>query len=233
MQRDGAVGRVLHDVRLAHGVGDVAFVACGVSELNTTTLPAGTGTSTASDQSPQHSSPIGVERWASVPSPVHARHHRDAAVVGRRVGDRDPAREVRLRLDVGVAVVLVPQHRFGAVRLLVDRLVPVEAHVGADQIARQAGEHRIARRSSRANSVRVTACGATVCVSRPATEKRPPGAASRKRFDVVVAGCELGVELLERRRVERVLDHEVAELVELRSLRGRHELERARGGRAR
>jgi len=44
------------------------LVACGVSELNTTTLPARTGTSTAVDQSPQHSSPTGVERWARVPS---------------------------------------------------------------------------------------------------------------------------------------------------------------------
>ena len=33
-------------------------------------------------------------------------------------------------------------------------------------------------------------------------------------------GCERGVELLERRGVEHVLEHEVAELVELRGLLG-------------
>ena len=44
----------------------------------------------------------------------YARQHLDAAVLGRGVGERDPDREVGLRLDVGVPVVLVPEDRLGA-----------------------------------------------------------------------------------------------------------------------
>ena len=71
---------------------------------------------------------------------VHPGHHCDTPVLGSRVGHREPAREVCLRLGVRVSVVLMPQHRFGAVRLLEHRLIPVEAYVGTDEITRDAGE---------------------------------------------------------------------------------------------
>ena len=59
-----------------------------------------------------------------------------------RVGEGDPAREVLLWLDVGVPVVLVPwEGRFRS-GLLVDRLIPVEPHVGSDQVGGEIAEDR-------------------------------------------------------------------------------------------
>ena len=75
---------------------------------------------------------------------VDAGHHAHAAVLGRGVGERDPTREVGLRLDVGVPVVLVPQHGLGRLRLLVHGLFPVEPSVGTDEITAEAGEQRLA-----------------------------------------------------------------------------------------
>jgi len=43
-------------------------VKCGVNDVNTTMLPARTGTASAAFASPQHSKPIGVDRCANVPS---------------------------------------------------------------------------------------------------------------------------------------------------------------------
>ena len=70
------------------------------------------------------------QRAAQMP----ARNHPRASVVDRRVGERDPAGQVGLRLDVGVAVVLMPRERLRVLGLLVHRLIPVQPHVGTDQI---------------------------------------------------------------------------------------------------
>ncbi len=53
-----------------------------------------------------------------------------AAGIDGGVGERDPAREVLLRLDERVAVVLVPREATRLLGLLVDELVPVEPDVG-------------------------------------------------------------------------------------------------------
>ena len=149
---------------------------------------------------------------------VRARHHDDAAVLGRRVGERDPAREVRLRLDERVAVVLVPQHRLGRVRLLVDGLLPVEPHVGTDEVAAQPGEQRVraevaqhigAHDEVRRDRLRVGAGDAEPAVGLPFEELLHARFAGRDRF----------VDRGERRRVECVLDDEEAVLVELLGLR--------------
>src|SRR5260370_28249255 len=68
------------------------------------------------------------------PAQMSARNHPRTTVVNGRVVESDPAGEVRLRLDVGVAVVLMPGERLGILGLLVHRLIPVEAHVGPDEI---------------------------------------------------------------------------------------------------
>ena len=88
----------------------LAAVKCGVNEVNTTMLPAPTGTATAALAIPQHSKPIGGRRCRERAVAVRAGHDHDATVLERRIGDRDPAGEVRLRLDERVAVVLVPEH---------------------------------------------------------------------------------------------------------------------------
>ena len=67
-----------------------------------------------------------------------------AAVVEGGVGERHPHGEVGLRLHVGVAVVLVPRDPPWLLRLLVDGLVPVEAHVGADEVGTQVGDGGVA-----------------------------------------------------------------------------------------
>ena len=74
--------------------------------------------------------------------PVQPRHDPGAPVLLGGVGQRDPARQVLLRLDERVAVVLVPGERRLGARLLVHRLVPVEAHVGPDEVGAQPGEQR-------------------------------------------------------------------------------------------
>src|SRR5215475_14296391 len=65
---------------------------------------------------------------------MHARHDPRTPVVHRDVGQGYPAGEVLLRLDVRVAVVLVPGKALRLLGLLVDRLVPVEPYVRPDQI---------------------------------------------------------------------------------------------------
>ena len=192
-------------------------VAWGVSEVNTTTLPARTGTSTDSAQSPQHSSPTGVVRCTSVPSRCTPRHHGDAAVVVVRVVDRDPARQVRLRLDVRVAVVLVPEDGRGAVGLLVDRLVPVEAHVGPDQVARDAGELRSGDELAQVRAAR-NGVGRHGLGVEARDAEAPVGRLGEEFLHLGVTRRELGVDARERAGVEHVLQHEEPELVELARL---------------
>src|SRR5512135_662448 len=75
------------------------------------------------------------------PAQVPTRNHPRTTVVERRVVESDPARQVRLRLDVGVAVVLMPRERLGIFGLLVHGLIPVEAHVGADEVVAEILKH--------------------------------------------------------------------------------------------
>ena len=65
---------------------------------------------------------------------VGAGRHLGAAVLLGGVGERQPHGEVLLRLDVRVAVVLVPRDPPRLLGLLVHGLVPVEPHVGADEV---------------------------------------------------------------------------------------------------
>src|SRR5271170_4787218 len=53
------------------------------------------------------------------------------------IGERDPAGEVRLRLDEGVAVILMPRKMLRVLGLFVNRLIPIETHVGSDEIVTQ------------------------------------------------------------------------------------------------
>ncbi len=73
---------------------------------------------------------------------VEARHHPRAAVLDGGVVQRDPDGEVLLRLGERVAVVLVPWEAARLLGLLVDGLVPVEAHVRPHQVGAQRAEGR-------------------------------------------------------------------------------------------
>jgi hypothetical protein len=59
------------------------------------------------------------------------------------VGEREPDREVLLRLDEGVTVVLMPGEPAGLLGLLVNDLVPVEANVGADKVSTYLRDRRV------------------------------------------------------------------------------------------
>ena len=77
-----------------------------------------------------------------------------------------------------VAVVLVPEHRLGAVRLLVDGLVPVEPDIRPDEVVAKVGEQRGPQIAQ--GRERRTRCGAMERVSTPARLKRPSGRSARK-----------------------------------------------------
>ena len=117
-------------------------VRCGVSELNTTAPPAAHRRRhrrrALLEALPAERVDVVVGEGAVA---VAAGRHLRAAVLLGGVGEREPHREVLLRLDVRVAVVLVPRHPARLLGLLVDGLVPVQAHVGTDQVGAQA-EHR-------------------------------------------------------------------------------------------
>ena len=143
---DGGVGRaVLEDVGLAHRVGEVRAGAVG-RERREHHRAAGRHRRrhrrrALGEALPAERVDVVVRERAE---PVAAGRHLGAAVVERGVGEREPHGEVLLRLDVGVAVVLVPRHPARLLGLLVDGLVPVEAHVGADEVGAQAEDGGVA-----------------------------------------------------------------------------------------
>src|SRR5205823_6944085 len=143
---------------------------------------------------------------------VEAGEYPDAAVVERGVGDRDPAREVGLRFDVRVAVVLVPEDRLRPVRLLVDGLVPVQPDIGPDEVVAQTSEQR--RRTERTqrggvlhevqrNRHGVDAGEAEATLRLGAEELERP----------LVERRDLGVQLGDGLATERLLEDEEALLV--------------------
>ena len=214
-----AVGHVLQDVCLANRVGRVALRRVRRQRAEHDDAARGTGTSTASDQSPQHSSPTGVDRCASVPSRCTPGMTAMQPFSRCCVGDRDPTSQIRLRLDVRIAVVLVPQHRFGAIGLLVDGLIPIEAHVGPDEITRDRGEQGMGGETAGDVAPRDRVWRDRLRVE--SRDAEPPARnVGKKLLDVVVAGAELAIKLGHGRFVERIGDDEVAEFVVLRGLVG-------------
>ena len=77
------------------------------------------------------------------PETVHSGNDPGASVLHSRVAQRHPAGQVLLRLNVGVAVVLVPRKPAWLLGLLVDGLVPVEPDLGSDQILAEIGEQGV------------------------------------------------------------------------------------------
>src|SRR5208282_3766474 len=133
----GSVGRILQDVGLARLLGGIRSRAMG--------RQGGEHHDTAGARLHRRGFGAVVLLAAYVTELAQAmreraaqmsrRNYPRASVFDRRVGERDPAGQVRLRLDIGVAVVLMPRERLGVFGLLVDRLVPVEPDVGTNQIA--------------------------------------------------------------------------------------------------
>ena len=71
-------------------------------------LPARAGTGTAPGASRRQTQPISESSWRERALSVQARRDPRAAVGLGGVGERNPAGQILLRLEVGVAVVLVP-----------------------------------------------------------------------------------------------------------------------------
>ena len=104
-----AVGNELGDQPLAHAVRDVRSGPCGASDDITAMLPARIGIGIRPSGSPSmQDRPTLIALWVNVPRRCCARQHPGAAVLGRGVAQGHPAGQVLLRVDEGVAVVLVP-----------------------------------------------------------------------------------------------------------------------------
>ena len=106
----------------------------------------------------------------------------------------------------------MPEHRFGAVRLLVDSLGPVQADIRPDEVVAQIGEQlRRAERAQRGgvpdevqrDGDRVDAGEAEAALRLPAQELER----------LLVEGCDLGVQLADGLGIERALEDEEAPLV--------------------
>ena len=146
-----------------------------------------------------------------------AGHHPRTAVLLVGVGQRHPAGQVLLRIDEGVAVVLVPGELLWA-RLLVDRLVPVEPHVGADQVVGQVAED-----GPRAELAEPLGAGHQVDRERDLARSRDPDApapVAQVLLDARLDRIDLVADGLRGRGVEGVLEQEEAALVVARGLLG-------------
>ena len=136
------------------------------------------------------------------------------------VGQCDPAGEIGLRVEEAVAVVLVPGKGGRNARLLVDRLVPVEADVGAHEIPGEIPKERPGTevpQESRAQH-EVNGEGDLVGTGDEATALRQ---LAQRGFGLGLPGVDLGDQALERGGLDGILEHEEALLAPLASLRGR------------
>ena len=151
------------------------------------------------------------------------------AVRVRRVAEREPDRQVLLRLDVGVAVVLVPREAARLLGLLVDGLVPVEVHVRADEVRAEVDEGRMATQRGElrraCHEVRAEGDGAGL------------GDHHAAALDLLERGVDLGLEavglgdhLRQQRRLDEIGHHDEAVRVELAHLLREQAPEGARPG---
>ena len=188
---------------------------CGVSDENTTAPPAATSAATAPraarrstrSRAGRRSGARGC-RARCTPGTTHGQ-----PFVARRVGERDPAREVLLGLDERVAVVLVPRETARLLGLLVHRLIPVQADVGPDQIGADPHDRRVP--AERAQQIRPG--------DQMGAERDGAGLGYRhpSPLDLLERGVDLGLQAVglgsdraEQVRVQQPLDDHVAEGVE-------------------
>ena len=158
--------------------------------------------------------------------PMKAGHDVRTAVLFGRVGQCDPTRQVLLRFDEVVAVVLMPREAPGFLGLLVHGLVVVEPHVRPDEVLAQIGEHLVCGEAS-----------GRLVVEDGKQRKRDRAVLGDAEPLAVEAGQELVALRLERigggdHRCqllvgEHVLEHDESELVELCGLFVREPPERA------
>ena len=153
-------------------------VRCGVSDENTSALPAAAPAPTARAWAARRSTRSrAARRRCARACPARctpgATHGQPLSIGG--VGERDPAREVLLRLDERVAVVLVPREPARLLGLLVDGLVPVHVHVGADEVGAEVDEHGAGRERRAAIGERATRCVVNVIASASAMNTRLVG----------------------------------------------------------
>ena len=120
-------------------------VRCGASDEKAMTSPTFPGTATASGTSSRHLKPDRRQPVFERAALVHAGRDPWATVLLVDIDQRYPEREILLRLDEGVAIVLVPGKFLFLARLLVDRLVPIEPHVVADQVVADVLDLRMRR----------------------------------------------------------------------------------------
>src|SRR5271156_460372 len=142
IQVAGAVGRVLENEGLAQFSRDVRSRSMRHQrreyEHAARAHRSGEGAVVVLATNPSQLGQMMLECSAQVAAGLHPR----TTILDGGVGQRNPAGEVGLRLDEVIAVVLMPREKFGILGLLVYRLVAIEAHVGTEQVAADAGDDR-------------------------------------------------------------------------------------------
>ena len=69
-------------------------------------------------------------------------------VIYRRVGQRNPTGQILLRLNIVIAVILMPRKILLRAGSLIYQLIPVQTYLRADEIQRQRLHHRVPRKAS-------------------------------------------------------------------------------------
>ena len=147
------------------------------------------------------------------PAQMSARNHPGTTVVDGRVVESDPAGQVRLRLDVGVAVVLMPRERLWILGLFVHGLIPVKAHVGADEIVaeilKDAARRELAQDFGKLNQVNGESDSVGLCDAHPAV-----GTRAKELLSLRLERIDRIANAHDGRRIDRIFKHEEAALVE-------------------
>src|SRR5262249_36148629 len=143
---------------------------------------------------------------------MYARNHPWTAVDLRRIVESDPAGQIALRLEIRVAVILMPWERLRLLELLVHSLIPVETNVGAEQIGGNVAEHGTsAERTQEARSSdQMNAEGDRLGIR---DEETPISLASQKCIDLRFDRIDFSDDLGERTGIKCIGQNEEAELV--------------------
>ncbi len=134
-------------------------------------------------------------------------------VINGRVVKRDPAGEVRLRLDVGVAVILMPREWLGILGLLVHRLIPVEAHVGSDEIVaeilKDATRRELAQHFGKPDEMHGESDAVGLRDTHPAVGPR-----AQELLGLHFEGIDRIADAHDGRGIDRIFEHEEPALIE-------------------
>src|ERR1700722_17484266 len=147
------------------------------------------------------------------PAQMPARNNPWTTVVNRRVVESDPTGQVRLRLDVGVAIVLMPRERLRVFGLLVHRLIPVKPDVRPDQIVTEvlenAARRKLAQHLGKPDQVHGESDSVGLRNTDPAVRTR-----SQEFFGLHLERIDRVANAHDGRAIDRIFEHEKPALIE-------------------